>query len=212
LKKPTVAIDLDGVIADTPNHIESGLITKGYDIVSFEVYNPKIRGMTDNKKAINDVVHDIFTKKNLEVKPYSLYADTLFREINIMADIVVLTARRKEYHKQTREWLDHYIPSVPIKIAHVKSINKPKYVKDNGILCLVEDRLRTANHAAREGINTFLINRKWNAGRPTHEKVVRISDLSAFQSVLASHCMLTSDGVYDMIVKEHVKNDKDLLC
>ena len=212
MNRPTVAIDLDGVISTTPDFIESGLLERGYDVVSFKVYNPLIRNVDDNRKAINEVVHDIFMNKNLKVQPYSPYVDTLFREINIVADIQILTARRMQYHKQTREWLNHYIPSVPIKIAHVKSADKPKYVKDNGILCLVEDRLRTANHAAREGIHTYLVNREWNMGRPTHEKIVRISELSAFQSILASHCKLTNDNTHDIIVKEHVKKEKDLLC
>jgi uncharacterized HAD superfamily protein len=207
-----IGIDLDGVIADTPDLIEQELITRGYDVVSFNKYNPDIRGIDDNKKIINDIVHDILTERNFDIKPYTPFINTILAEINFVADITIVTARRKEYNKETRAWLDHYMSEIPLNIVNVSSNNKTQYIKNNNMVCLVEDRLRTANHAAAEGVNTYLINRKWNMGRPTHDDVVRIGDLSTFQSLLASHCRFTSDGAYDIVVKEHVKNEKDLLC
>ena len=76
--------------------------------------------------------------------------------------------------------------NVSIKLINKSSKDKPTFVKDNGYLCLVEDRLRTSNESARMGNSTYMIYRRWNSGRRTHPDIHRISHLSTFQSLLVS--------------------------
>ena len=41
----------------------------------------------------------------------------------------------------------------------------------------MEDRLKTANDLAANGVGMLLVNRPWNTGRDTHPGVVRIDSL-----------------------------------
>ena len=181
-----VAIDLDGVIAMTPDIISRELDNLGFKDRDNSQYEPKIKGVEDISSLMNNVVDDIFINKMDDIKPYEGVNDNLFKEISMIAGITILTARREEFNEYTMDWLHKHFPLTEFKLVNRSSKDKTAYVKENGCLCLVEDRLRTANQASREGIDTYLIYRRWNTGRRTHENITRISHLSTFHSLLVS--------------------------
>ena len=181
-----VAIDLDGVIAMTPDIISRELDNLGFKDRDNSQYEPKIKGVEDISSLMNNVVDDIFINKMDDIKPYEGVNDNLFKEISMIAGITILTARRKEFYDITIEWLHKHFPLTEFKLVNQSSRDKTSYIKDNDLQCLVEDRLRTANQASMEGIDTYLIYREWNSGRRTHKNITRISHLSTFTSLLAS--------------------------
>ena len=185
-KKYKVALDMDGVIANTGDIIEKELYTRGYK-AHYETYKPVIFGLDDSENLLNEIVDDIFYNKMDQILPYDEHLHNIMKEIDINTDISIVTARRAEFNDVTRQWCKKYFPDVKVDIVHLRSSEKSQYIKNNGFLCFVEDRLRTANEAAALGINTFLINRRWNVGRRTHKNVVRVSEFSTFQSLLASN-------------------------
>jgi uncharacterized HAD superfamily protein len=184
-KKPLVALDLDGVICDTPIAIQNELHKRKYN-VTFDTYHPTIIGVDNSRDLLNEAIDHIFTNKMNEIKPCDEYMINILKEINIVADIVIITARKKEYKELTEQWLNNNFPNINFSVVYRKSKEKTAYIKGKGCLCFVEDRLRTANEAAEAGIKTYLINYEWNVGRKTHKDITRISDLSTFHSLLPS--------------------------
>jgi uncharacterized HAD superfamily protein len=203
MKKPSVALDLDGVICNTPEVIENELRRRGYNAL-FETYHPVVFGINDSRDLVNDVVDDIFTNRMDEIEPCDKYMINTLKEIDIVANIVIVTARNEEFGEATREWLDGYFPDINLSLVHKPSKEKTAYIKEKGFLCFVEDRLRTADEASRAGIYTYLINKRWNVGRRTHRNIIRIKDLSTFQS------LLPSKHIFQQYIPNENKN-KDLL-
>ena len=206
-KKVNIALDLDGVIANTGDIIEKEIRERGY-VAHYETYNPVILGedKDSTSKIVNDVVIDIFRNKMDQVLPYGgEHMNNVFKELDIVANITIVTARDREFDEKTKQWWKKHFPETEVDFVYLSSTEKSQYIKDEGFLCFVEDRLRTANEAARLGINTYLINRRWNMGRRTHENIVRITEFSTFQSLLVSRLILP---VY---VPTKNKKNKDLL-
>ena len=184
-KKLKVGIDLDGTLCNTPEMIEKGVLEKGYKCHN-ETYFISIHGINDSKDIILEIIDDLFYNKMDSIVPYDEHIHVTMKELSIVADISIITARREEFMDVTQTWLDKYIPDTKVDLIHVRSSKKPQFIKDNGYCCLVEDRLRTANQVARMGIKAYLINKRWNMNRRTDKNIIRISDLSTFHSLLVS--------------------------
>jgi len=172
--KRIIALDLDGVIANTPELIGEGIFNSGYLSLHYR-YEPYIYNCPDVIGLVNEVVDDIFFNNMDKILPY---VDISFmEELYNKYHIVVLTARRPVFYKNTRYWLNQHFPNTDIQLVHRRSGNKTAYLKENNIQLFVEDRLRTANESASYGIKTFLVNKQWNEGRHTHQNIQRIKNL-----------------------------------
>ena len=180
-----VALDLDGVICNTPEIIEREVMVRGYKTHN-ETYLFKILGINDSTDILKEIIDDIFYNKMDDIVPYSEYLYNTMKEIDIIADISIVTARREEFVDVTRTWLKKYFPDTKMNLLHLPSSEKPQFIKNNGFDAFVEDRLRTANEAARIGIKTYLVNRRWNMYRRTDKSITRIYDLSTFHSLIVS--------------------------
>ena len=193
---------MDGVLANTPDMIYKHLKEHGYEITNNE-YHAKLKGC-DGKEIVMDFINDLFTNRMDEVGENKEYQENVMKEIDIVADVTIVTARRPKFCEGTRDWLTKHFPDTKMDLIFLSSSDKPSFVKEHGFHAFVEDRLRTANTAARMGINTYLMTHPWNMGRPIHEKVTRINSLSTFQSLLAtvSH-KFTNKNDCDIIEKQH---------
>lgn len=175
-----VAIDLDGVIADIFPVIRDIIIQKGK---SFEHtgYHPEIHGVSNSRDFVAPIIDHVLSNQML-IKPYNdiMYIHSIDR---YLGPITFVTARRKDFNDETLKWIDRHFPNLSYSFINKRSKDKPEFLKKEGFDLFVEDRLRTANKSADLGINIFLINRYWNLGRYTHEKVIRVGNLGTFFSV-----------------------------
>jgi len=171
-----IALDLDGVIANTPDIIGRELDKLGFKNRDNSQYKPKIKGVEDIDVLIGKIVIDIFLNKANDIKPYK-YVDTHFFKHISQYDITILTARSSIFNNATERWLGENFPGIPFNLVNRCSSDKPKFVKENGYSYFVEDRLRTANSASMLGVPTILINREWNTNRDTYKDISRVSNL-----------------------------------
>ena len=186
MKRLKVALDLDGVLAGTPQIIDDEMHKRGYKFHN-ETYKTVIMGIEDCSEILQEVVDHIFYNRMYDILPCDEYMYNTIKEIDIISDISIITARRQEFNDVTRQWLDKYFPDTKMELIHLSSSEKPQFIKDNGFDAFVEDRLRTANQAARLGIKTYLINRRYNMNRRTDKGITRINNLSTFHSLLVSN-------------------------
>ena len=98
-----------------------------------------------------------------------------------LGSITFLTARNDKYNDATRNWINTHF-RISYEFANSPASEKTSFVLTNGFDCLIEDRLKTANFAAENGVKVYLINRHWNMRRETHPKVIRIHSLGQFYS------------------------------
>lgn len=182
IKKNKIALDLDGVIADSHSIVENEVLSMGYKMAS-ETYKPVIFGINDSEDFIMDIVDDIFINKMDIIKPYDMIHETLM-DLNSRFKIDVVTARSPKHNLSTLKWFVENFPELPFKLVNKEADEKAQFIKDNGYVYFVEDRLSTANQAAELGIKTFLIYRRWNTGRRTHQNVTRINHLQDILSYI----------------------------
>jgi len=179
-----VAVDVDGVICNTPAMIDKEFQERGIK-VKLDGYHPVIEGLRDSGELMGEIASHIFTYHNDELEPYDGIREEL-RNINrFVGDVTFVTARRPQFNYQTVSWLNRYV-DIPYTLINRTSVEKVPYLLENGFHYFIEDRLQTANEAAKAGIVTFLINRKWNMGRETHPDVIRISLFGTFFSLITS--------------------------
>ena len=173
------AIDLDGVIANTSIVMKRVALERGVSII-FNRYKPEDPSGNLLEELTSEIVHEIFTNRMNSVQPYK---DALAHIplIASLGSITFLTARREEYNSATIDWINTHF-KISYEFSNRPSSEKTSFVLNNGFDCLIEDRLKTANFAAENGVKVYLINRHWNMRRETHPKVIRIHSLGQFYS------------------------------
>ena len=173
------AIDLDGVIANTSILMKQVALERGVSII-FNHYKPEDPFGNLLDELTSEIVHEIFANRMNSVPPYK---DALAHIplIASLGSITFLTARREEYNSATIDWINTHF-KISYEFSNRPSSEKTSFVLNNGFDCLIEDRLKTANFAAENGVKVYLINRHWNMRRKTHPKVIRIHSLGQFYS------------------------------
>jgi uncharacterized HAD superfamily protein len=180
-----VALDIDGVVGNSPMVIQSILDERNIK-AEFNQYQPLIEDVEDSESLMNDIVTEMFSNRMHEIEPYEDAVGSIPNIDKFVGPITFVTSRREEFNENTIKWLNTHFPYLSYALVNRHSEDKTPYLLENGFRFLVEDRLSTANQAAEAGIITFLMNRRWNLNRYTHERVIRISSLSTFFSLAVS--------------------------
>jgi len=178
-----IALDLDGVVANLHDRLVTFFNEKGMHL-NDDRYDLSIRGVKESGDLIQAAIHHIFDQDMSSVQPYE---DALFfiKELDRLGPITFPTARNPAYNYNTIDWLNKYF-DISFSFTNKSSVDKPKFIKDEGFDVFVEDRLRTANHAAALGVPVCLVTRPWNLYRPTHPAVRRVEGLGTVFSLLAA--------------------------
>ena len=179
-----VSIDIDGVVASTVPHMIKAIEKRGYS-VTFDRYNPHIEGVENIEDLMYEVVGEIYSMQMDQIKPYKDAIIAIPAISRDLGQITFVTARKEEWRDATLKWLQNHF-KIPFDLVHMRSSEKPQFILKEGFGVFIEDRLRTANRAAEAGINTYLVNRSWNIGRPVHADVVRVSTLTDFYIIEAA--------------------------
>ena len=170
-----VACDVDGVVSDTIKEMKRVAYKMGISL-KFNQYEPVIKGVGTDEKAISEIVHFVLEHRMHLIKPYPDAVEFLPLISRDIGEITFVTARDEKYYDSTVEWLSTHF-SFPYRLVHKNSSAKSEFIKNEGFGAFVEDRFRTANEAAELGINVYLITRQWNWKRKAHKKVKRVKNL-----------------------------------
>lgn len=188
--KLNVGWDLDGVLQDSAQLFRVMMYNtfgtwdfKGKDEAGNERFKYEIEGVSNTK--VWNVIKKVMLEYQHECQPFvdSIYALTMCA--NPPDPVHIITARPKEALEPTVEWCDRYIPVPhviwfvdPPKNDDADSKNaKTRDVIDLGLTHFVEDRFKYASELAKECPDiekVFLINKPYNKGRRTAEKVMRV--------------------------------------
>jgi 5'(3')-deoxyribonucleotidase len=189
MKKQTIAIDIDDVLA---NHVEA------FNAFSNKTYGTDltIEDYSDRWADFWDLSDDEIEKRALEFQTQEEIAGFKVKDESKEAleqlkenyDLVIVTARRKHIVDTTIKWLDKYFPEVfkgihfvPIWVPSNK-ITKGDICKQVGADYLIDDVPKHCNLAAEVGIKAILFgDYSWNRNTEIAKDVVRCKD---WQSVL----------------------------
>ena len=179
--KNLLALDIDGVVADSYSLIRT-CIRYSYGRNIDEIVNSYHIRIPDIPINIGGLFEDLILSHSNAIEPYSDAKEACHLLLNkIDYPIIFVTARRISGLENTKKWLREklLLPKDSFSVIIKESHKKCNYLDKANISCFVEDRLRTANQLADlECMNkTYLINRKWNVGRYTNNKIIRKNNL-----------------------------------
>ena len=185
-----IAFDLDGVIAESYPAIRKDLFDRyGHDIeptqTTYDIKVPEI-----SADEVTRSIRECLFRDSGAILPYPKVTEALWEICRMTAlPISIITARDKELMTVTWNWVWRNNKRLPICLYFFPCKEKVQVMKNLKVDAWVDDRLATANEAA-EGIKTvFLVNRKWNIGRPTLSNVYRVDDLSRVTSFVKGACI-----------------------
>lgn len=170
-----LGFDFDGVVADTAEAFirlcseEHGYSFRLEDITDFEV-----------ERCLDvdlQVVEAVFTRILLDsvgvgLQPMSGAVQVL-KELTGHGVVTLVTARPDP--KPVKEWLDVVMPSSvcdKIKIVAMGAHDdKPRYVREHGLECFIDDRAETCHQLKEAGIHPIVFSQPWNHGRHSFNTV-----------------------------------------
>jgi len=177
-----IAIDIDGVIANTPPWFEKEIEEKIGEKLKFTEPRTYRFGLNVSDADCLDCVTNALSKYHDSIVPYNIYdIKEILTKLNMyQGRVTFLTARENiaEVRALTYSWFNKHFPILNYKIVFLgEGVCKKEWMVENGFNCIVEDRLRTANRIDIEYGNTYLVNREWNIGRETLPHVIRVDDV-----------------------------------
>ena len=172
------AMDIDGVICDVIPLMVKAIEERGFT-VTFDRYNPYIEGIDNIEKFMYEIVREIYSKQMKQIPAYKGSRKAVLAITRDLGPITFITARQERWNEGTIKWLwDQF--GIPFDLVNKSSSDKAQFILDEGFDVFIEDRLRTANAASELGIKTYLLNRPWNKGRPTHKNMIRVDSIWEF--------------------------------
>ncbi len=176
-----VSMDIDGVVASTIPLMVKKIKERGLS-VTFNRYNPPIKGIGNIEEFMYEITCEILSKQMKQIPAYKGSRKAVLAITRDLGPITFVTARQESFNESTIKWLwDQF--SIPFDLVNKSSSDKASYILEEGFDVFIEDRLRTANEAGELGIYTYLINRSWNKGRPTHKSVIRVNSIWEFYTI-----------------------------
>ncbi len=192
MKKPSIAIDLDDVLA---SHAEAFIkFSNNYygtnlSIEDYTEHWAKIWQVTD--KEIERRSLEFHTPKRTTAFEIKEKAYSSLLKLKGQYDLYVVTARRKMLVEVTYEWVNQNFPNIFSGVHFVpiwepnNTVTKAEICKKIGATYLVDDLAQHCNLAADGGIKALLFgDYSWNRHESLHENVTRCKDWDAILAFL----------------------------
>lgn len=171
-----LGFDFDGVVADTAEAFIR-LCCEEYGYCSFrleDITDFEVERCLDVEPA---VVQAVFTRILLNsvktgLKPMPGAVQVL-KELAAQGTVTVVTAR--PHPEPVMEWLDSVLPS-PVGgniqvVAMGAHDDKPRYIREQGLECFIDDRAETCLQLNQAGIQPIVFSQPWNYGRHSFPSV-----------------------------------------
>ncbi len=165
-----LGFDFDGVVADTAEaFIRICCEDYGYcsfrleDITDFEVE----RCLDVDQEVIRTVFRKILLDSvGVGLKPMPGAVQVLM-ELTGQGMVTLVTARPDP--APVSRWLGAVLPSGVCGNIHVVAMgahdDKPRYIKEHGLECFIDDRAETCHQLNEAGITPIVFSQPWNHGR-----------------------------------------------
>lgn len=165
-----LGFDFDGVIADTAEAFIR-LCCEEYGYCSF-----KLEDITDFEveRCLNmdvEVVEAVFTRILLDsvkvgLKPMPGSVQVL-KELTREGVVTLVTARPDP--GPVADWLGSVMPSSVYENIQIVAMgahdDKPRYIREHGLECFIDDRVETCHQLHEAGLNPIVFSQPWNNGR-----------------------------------------------
>jgi len=201
MAKTKILLDMDGVIANfykefalflNEKHNCTLLPDKEPLRYSFNNWGHGIKHVDINTASNNWILNN--GMRNIPSFPGTKkFAHSLFKQY----DVTIVTARIGDWERQfslrikdqimldTRKWLQKL--NIPIKKLYF-SHEKVDFCLKNNINIMIEDKLSTAISAAKNNIDTVLINRRYNKG-PNKSRIHRVDSFNDVLNKIKELCL-----------------------
>jgi len=168
------ATDLDMVLADSHSVWLTGL-AKRYGSFSLNHYRIKIKGT--HWKKISDFINRSLLAHSEKIKPIQTSVNALPEIMDFFKQLYlpIISSRQSYLYDCTKAWCKANLP-VPFKLF-LTNDSKLKIIEDNDITVFADDRFETINEISPIISTAFLIDQKWNQGRPEILNVIRVNNL-----------------------------------
>ena len=185
MNRKTIAVDIDGVLADwvgtcvpiLDNILQTNVSLKSNDAFSLHT----AFGVSKKRmhKAIDDL-YEIITVKDLKSVVGSQEAiECLSKDFNIIA----ITARPKKLHSLTEEWIkENYKNEITVMLGRAQGNSfgaglhldaKIEICKNEGVVCLVEDNPCEILALLKTQTEPICLKCPWNGSIANYPKVPR---------------------------------------
>lgn len=179
MKRPVVAFDIDGVVADIFPSI-CFIMKKRYNVIHSP--NLQTRFSFEEATGLNEketrICVDTAIINYLSYKPYYLAIPFLKRYYAFSKKpLQFITSRdsREEIARATYDWLHLYLKDIPFSVSYTK--DKVETCINREIEIFIEDRAKVATTLACKGISVILMDRPWNRHVPEDMwNLVRFND------------------------------------
>lgn len=171
-----LGFDFDGVVADTAEAFIR-LCCEDYGYCSF-----RIEDITDFEveRCLDvelEIVEEVFTRILLNSVEVGLKpmpgAVKVLNELTDMGMVTLVTARSDP--DPVRDWLFSVMPTKVSKNIKIVAMgahdDKPRYVREHGLECFIDDRAETCHQLNEAGIQPIVFAQPWNHGRHSFNTV-----------------------------------------
>jgi len=178
-----IAIDIDGVVANSEPHLVMGL--EKFTGQIFDPLSPRTYDFRDgfDKLSLRDcllVIDYTLMRYNDQIPVYN-YDRTYLGLAKLQHEyggIHFITARDGILYRDTYKWLKKKFGNLKFQLHTVgHTANKELWMFKHDLNVLIEDRLKTVNDLQNPENKAYLINRPWNEGRDVNGNVIRVRDL-----------------------------------
>jgi uncharacterized HAD superfamily protein len=178
-----IAVDIDGVIADSEPHLVRGL--EKFTGQRFEPSSPRTYDFRDGfdglklKDCLLIIEHTLLRYSNqIPVYNYDRTYLALAKIQHKYGGIHFITARDGILFHDTYRWLIKKFGSMKFKLHTVgHESDKELWMFKHDLNVIIEDRLKIVNDLQNPKNKAYLINRPWNLGRSIKGNVIRVDDL-----------------------------------
>lgn len=172
------ATDLDGVLNDFYKYIKERVknIT-GYNLPeepnTFDLRIPGYSKEEISKFIDQAVLESINVEPNLFNIKFLGKISKIFKE-----PVLIITSRKRESEEVTKKWLDKFVlPYTKYEIRFTDGLISKSSLLDSDTLFFVDDFYINANDVADKVKISFLIRKKYNAGKKLKDNVLIIKNM-----------------------------------
>ena len=165
-----LGFDFDGVVADTAEAF-IWLCCEDYGYCSF-----KLEDITDFEveRCLDvdvEVVEAVFTRillNSVEVGLQPMPGSVrVLKELTGRGMVTLVTARPDP--GPVADWLVSVMPSSVYDNIRIVAMgahdDKPRYIREHGLECFIDDRVKTCHQLKEAGLNPIVFSQPWNHGR-----------------------------------------------
>lgn len=191
--KPSVLVDIDGVLADCQGPLYAELHKRGYMLLPerndfYEATSAQLQEIYNlTQPEAHDLLAEIwFAPQFIEQQPVRLDAIGAMRWILGLAEQVhIVTARtslgRPDVPVVTQNWLNRY------GFTYHKLVferEKHVYAKEHGIHYVIEDNPSIAERCWMRGIGVFLVDHTYNRMVSPRERLWRVKSMAEIPKLM----------------------------